>query len=93
MTVIHLMGHLMERQLDPAAGYLLQKDLERRGIAVHCKGATKAILGTDRAEAERLARSRGIVDYVASLTDSQAFALSEAISGRADRLWALGQRL
>ncbi len=45
------------------------------------------------AEAEKLARSRGIVDYVASLTDSQAFALSEAISGRADRLWALGQRL
>ncbi|MGR3544115.1 MAG: nitrite reductase large subunit NirB [Paracoccus sp. (in: a-proteobacteria)] len=51
VTVIHLMGHLMERQLDPAAGYLLQRDLERRGIAVHCKGATKAILGHDRAEA------------------------------------------
>ncbi|MGL4281705.1 MAG: nitrite reductase large subunit NirB, partial [Albidovulum sp.] len=51
VTVIHLMGHLMERQLDPAAGYLLQKDLERKGITVHCKGATKAILGHDRVEA------------------------------------------
>ncbi|WGR63570.1 NAD(P)/FAD-dependent oxidoreductase (plasmid) [Paracoccus ferrooxidans] len=51
VTVVHLMGHLMERQLDPAAGYLLQRDLERRGIKVHCKGATKAILGHDRAEA------------------------------------------
>ncbi|MGR3250716.1 MAG: nitrite reductase large subunit NirB [Paracoccus sp. (in: a-proteobacteria)] len=51
VTVIHLMDHLMERQLDPAAGYLLKKDLERRGITVHCKGATKAILGKDRAEA------------------------------------------
>ncbi len=51
VTVIHLMGHLMERQLDAAAGYLLQKDLERRGIRIHCKGATKAILGTDRVEA------------------------------------------
>ncbi|MCU9847501.1 nitrite reductase large subunit NirB [Defluviimonas sp. WL0024] len=51
VTVIHLMGHLMERQLDPAAGYLLQRELERRGITVHCKGATKAILGHDRAEA------------------------------------------
>lgn len=51
VTVIHLMGHLMERQLDPAAGYLLQKDLEARGIRVHCKGATKAILGKDRVEA------------------------------------------
>jgi nitrite reductase (NADH) large subunit len=51
VTVIHLMGHLMERQLDPAAGYLLQKDLESRGITVHCKGATKAILGSDKVEA------------------------------------------
>lgn len=51
VTVIHLMGHLMERQLDPAAGYLLQRDLEKRGITVHCKGATKAILGQDRTEA------------------------------------------
>lgn len=51
VTVIHLMGHLMERQLDPAAGYLLQKDLERRGLRIHCKGATKALLGKDRVEA------------------------------------------
>jgi nitrite reductase (NADH) large subunit len=51
VTVIHLMGHLMERQLDPAAGYLLQKDLESRGLVIHCKGATKAILGTDHVEA------------------------------------------
>ena len=51
VTVIHLMGHLMERQLDPAAGYLLQKALEARCIRIHCKGATKAILGHDRVEA------------------------------------------
>jgi nitrite reductase (NADH) large subunit len=51
VTVIHLMGHLMERQIDQAAGYLLQKDLERRGIRVHCKGATKAILGEEMVEA------------------------------------------
>lgn len=51
VTVIHLMGHLMERQLDPAAGYLLQKDLESRGIRIHCKGATKAILGNTSVEA------------------------------------------
>lgn len=51
VVVIHIMGHLMERQLDPSAGYLLQKDLESRGITVHCKGATKAILGNERVEA------------------------------------------
>jgi nitrite reductase (NADH) large subunit len=50
VTVIHIAPHLMERQLDPSAGYLLQKDLERRGIRVHCKGSTKRIDGTDRVE-------------------------------------------
>ncbi|MBY6117621.1 nitrite reductase large subunit NirB [Mameliella alba] len=51
VTVLHLMGHLMERQLDEAAGYLLKKDLEDRGITVMTKAATKAILGEDRVEA------------------------------------------
>ncbi|MEY8803300.1 nitrite reductase large subunit NirB [Leisingera sp. XS_AS12] len=51
VTVLHLMGHLMERQLDEAAGYLLRKDLEARGIIVKTQASTKAILGEDRAEA------------------------------------------
>jgi len=51
VVVLHLMDHLMERQLDPAAGYLLQKELEGRGIRIHCKAQTKAILGDSRAEA------------------------------------------
>ena len=51
VTVLHLMGHLMERQLDPSAGRLLQKELEGRGIEVHCRAQTKAILGHKRAEA------------------------------------------
>ena len=38
VTVLHLMPTLMERQLDPAAGYLLQTELERRGITVKTKG-------------------------------------------------------
>ncbi|WP_299648120.1 nitrite reductase large subunit NirB [uncultured Jannaschia sp.] len=45
VTVLHLSGHLMDRQLDPAASYLLQKDLERRGIAVMTQASTKAIHG------------------------------------------------
>ena len=51
VTVLHLMGHLMERQLDPSAGRLLQKELERRGIEVRCRAQTTAILGHKRAEA------------------------------------------
>ncbi|HEY9012617.1 MAG TPA: FAD-dependent oxidoreductase, partial [Devosia sp.] len=51
VVVLHLMGHLMERQLDPAAGYLLQRELEGRGIKIHCKAQTKAILGNSQVEA------------------------------------------
>ena len=51
VTVLHLMGHLMERQLDPAAGYLLQKELQGRGINIVCKAHTQAILGKDHVEA------------------------------------------
>jgi nitrite reductase (NADH) large subunit len=45
VTVLHLMPTLMERQLDPSSGYLLQKAFEDRGIAVRCKANTHAVLG------------------------------------------------
>ncbi|MEM7718587.1 MAG: nitrite reductase large subunit NirB [Pseudomonadota bacterium] len=45
VTVVHLMGHLMERQLDEAAGYLLRKELIGRGMKVLCSSNSKEILG------------------------------------------------
>lgn len=54
VTVLHLEGHLMERQLDEAAGYLLQKDLEKRGIEVRTKASTKKILGESAVEGVEL---------------------------------------
>ncbi len=51
VTVLHLMGHLMERQLDSAAGYLLQKELESRGIRIICNAHTNAIVGGETVEA------------------------------------------
>jgi nitrite reductase (NADH) large subunit len=51
VVLLHLMGHLMELQLDPAAGRLLQNELESRGIIVHCRAQTTAILGHRHAEA------------------------------------------
>ncbi|MCI5078669.1 nitrite reductase large subunit NirB [Oricola sp.] len=50
VTVVHLAGHLMERQLDESAGYLLRKDFERRGIDVLTSASTKAIVGNGRVE-------------------------------------------
>ncbi len=53
VTVVHIMGHLMERQLDEAAGYLLRKSLVEKGIKVLCSANSKAILddGNGRAKA------------------------------------------
>ncbi len=47
VTVVHIMGHLMERQLDEAAGYLLRKALVDKGITVRCQANSKEILGQD----------------------------------------------
>jgi nitrite reductase (NADH) large subunit len=45
--VIHLLGHLMEQQLDQQAGAILKRAIEKLGIRVHLNKATKTILGDD----------------------------------------------
>jgi nitrite reductase (NADH) large subunit len=55
VTVLHVNPTLMERQMDPAAGYLLQKALEERGIKVITKANTKAIVGNGKVEGVELA--------------------------------------
>jgi nitrite reductase (NADH) large subunit len=47
VTVVHISGHLMERQLDEAAGYLLRRALSDKGIHVKCNANSKEILGKD----------------------------------------------
>jgi len=54
VTVIHLVGTLMERQLDEAAGFLLKRELESRGIKVLTGANTKELYGEDRVEGVRL---------------------------------------
>jgi nitrite reductase (NADH) large subunit len=54
VTVVHLMPTLMERQLDAAAGHLLRRAIEARGIKVITRANTKAIHGTGRVEAVEL---------------------------------------
>ncbi|PLX39454.1 MAG: nitrite reductase large subunit [Hyphomicrobiales bacterium] len=48
VTVLHLMPTLMERQLDTAAGYLLERAIKERGIDVITKANTHAIVGEDK---------------------------------------------
>lgn len=54
VTVLHLMPTLMERQLDPAAGYLLEKELAGRGIDIRTGANTKEIIGDKKVEGVRL---------------------------------------
>ena len=60
VSVVHLMPTLMERQLDPSAGYLLQKAIEQRGIEVFTEANTQAILGDSRVEGLKLDDGRVI---------------------------------
>ena len=46
--VVHLMRHLMEVQLDEAAGELLRQSIERLGVTTHLSRRTSAILGDSR---------------------------------------------
>lgn len=46
--VVHLMRHLMEVQLDAAAGSILAATLEKIGLRIHLEKATAAVLGEER---------------------------------------------
>jgi nitrite reductase (NADH) large subunit len=54
VTVLHLEPTLMERQLDEAAGLLLQRDLEKTGLTILTRAQTEAIVGDNRVKAVRL---------------------------------------
>ncbi|MDR3373433.1 MAG: nitrite reductase large subunit NirB [Ancalomicrobiaceae bacterium] len=60
VTVLHLMPTLMERQLDPAAGHLLEQAMQTRGIDVICRANTHAILGDTHVTGVRLDDGREI---------------------------------
>ncbi len=45
--VIHISGHLMNQQLDPAAGGILRGIMEKMGIHVHTMKATTRVTGED----------------------------------------------
>jgi nitrite reductase (NADH) large subunit len=60
VTVLHLVPTLMERQLDEAAGLLLQRDLERTGLTILTRAQTEAIVGDNHVRAVLLADGREI---------------------------------
>ncbi len=51
VTVLHRNGNVMDRQLDSAAGRILEKTLEAKGIVIRLNAHTSALKGTERVEA------------------------------------------
>lgn len=58
VTVVHLMGWLMERQIDAEAAMLLQASLATRGMNVLLQAETEAVLGNGHANGLRLKDGR-----------------------------------
>ncbi len=58
VSVVHLGATLLDRQLDEAAGKLLQAELEGRGVEFLMGASTAAILGEERVQGVRFADGR-----------------------------------
>lgn len=59
VTVVHLAGWLLERQLDPVAGAMLQASLEARGLQFRLDTSTSAIVGNEAGEVAAVRFSNG----------------------------------
>jgi nitrite reductase (NADH) large subunit len=55
VDVVHLMGSLMERQLDADAAAMLQARLEKRGLRFHLSARTQRIVCAERVEGVEIA--------------------------------------
>ncbi|MDY7538970.1 nitrite reductase large subunit NirB [Undibacterium sp. 5I1] len=60
VSVVHLPGWLMDRQLDPVAGGMLRKSLEDRGLNFLLEKNTEAIIGDEHGHAKAIRFSDGL---------------------------------
>ncbi|MCL7942578.1 FAD-dependent oxidoreductase [Marinobacter sp. ATCH36] len=54
VTVLHRSGHLLNRQLDPSGGALLEDALSERGLTIHTRTSPVALLGRNLVRAVQL---------------------------------------
>jgi nitrite reductase (NADH) large subunit len=59
VTVVHLAGWLLERQLDPVAGQLLERSLTDRGLKFRLNTSTTELLGNENGEVRGVKFSDG----------------------------------
>lgn len=68
-------------------------DLATEDYLLVAREDSQALPDIDETELRRRALGRGIIDYVAALTDAQAVHLDALLSGDIERLWDAGQGL
>ncbi len=60
VTVLHAASHLMNQQLDPQAGEILRRSVQKLGIAVQVDARTTAVLGRDAVTGVQLTGGRTV---------------------------------
>jgi nitrite reductase (NADH) large subunit len=60
VTVVHLPGWLMERQLDPVAGKMLQQSLEQRGLKFLLARNTRELVGDENGQVQAIRFDDGL---------------------------------
>jgi assimilatory nitrate reductase electron transfer subunit len=106
VRVLHLAGHLMDRQLDPAAGAVLVRTLSRLGISTHldttaeafatdADGVTLRLAGGEQLRADLLVLACGVRPEVslaraAGLTVDRAVVVDEQMRTSDPHIFAIG---
>ncbi|WP_078549949.1 nitrite reductase large subunit NirB [Litchfieldia alkalitelluris] len=107
VDVVHLMPHLMERQLDAAAAKLLKNELEQQGMNFLMEKKTTEILGEDRVtglrfsdntevEADLIVMALGIVPNIQLGKDSglyvnRAIVVNDYMETNVNNVYAVGE--
>jgi assimilatory nitrate reductase electron transfer subunit len=106
VQVVHLAGHLMDRQLDPAAGAVLARTLAGLGITAHLDaiaeavstdagGVTLALAGGERLRADLLVLACGVrpetaLARAAGLAVDRAIVVDERMRTSDPHIFAIG---
>ena len=107
VCVVHLTEHLMDKQLDSSASFLLQKEFERRGIEVRTSTSTTEILGDSHVTGVRFAngdetacemlvmavgiRPSSIIARQAGMEVNHGIVVDDAMRTSAPNVFALGE--
>ncbi|HET8850744.1 MAG TPA: FAD-dependent oxidoreductase [Marinobacter sp.] len=83
VTVLHRSGHLLNRQLNPTAGELLQRELQQRGLNIRTRTLPAALLGQGMVNAVQLSDgtvlATDLVVIATGITPNKAVAEAAAL--------------